>query len=90
VAQHDLPRALDWAAGRMKRKVIGAQEALDGGVRRVVIGDGRVVGAVSAALNGVGTEFVRTGHSAVEDGAAAAPQGPLLGMHTVPTWSGLE
>jgi acetylglutamate/LysW-gamma-L-alpha-aminoadipate kinase len=43
----------------MKRKVIGAQEALDGGVRRVVIGDGRIHGAVSAALGGAGTEFVR-------------------------------
>ncbi len=59
VPLHDLPRALDWAAGRMKRKVIGAQEALDGGVRRVVIGDGRVTGAVSAALQGAGTEFLR-------------------------------
>jgi acetylglutamate/LysW-gamma-L-alpha-aminoadipate kinase len=59
VASHELPRALDWAAGRMKRKVIGAQEALDGGVRRVVIGDGRINGAVSAALGGAGTEFVR-------------------------------
>lgn len=59
VPLHDLPRALDWAAGRMKRKVIGAQEALDGGVPRVLIGDGRVNGAVSAALSGAGTEFVR-------------------------------
>lgn len=59
VAQHELPRALDWAAGRMKRKVLGAKEALDGGVRRVVIGDGRVQGAISAALRGAGTEFVR-------------------------------
>lgn len=59
VSMHDLPRALDWAAGRMKRKVIGAQEALHGGVRRVVIGDGRVQGAVSAALRGAGTEFLR-------------------------------
>jgi [amino group carrier protein]-L-2-aminoadipate 6-kinase len=59
VVQRDLPRAIDWAAGRMKRKVLGAQEALDGGVGRVVIGDGRVHGAVSAALHGAGTEFVR-------------------------------
>jgi acetylglutamate/LysW-gamma-L-alpha-aminoadipate kinase len=55
----ELPRALDVAGGRMKRKVLGAQEALTGGVRRVVIGDGRTAGAVSAALAGAGTEFVR-------------------------------
>jgi len=55
----DLSRALDSAAGRMKRKVIGAQEALNGGVRRVIIGDGRTAGAVSAALSGAGTEFVQ-------------------------------
>lgn len=59
VTLNELSRALDSAAGRMKRKVIGAQEALTGGVRRVVIGDGRSAGAVSAALAGAGTEFVR-------------------------------
>ena len=49
--------ALNWAQGRMKRKVIAAGEALDGGVRRVVIGDGRVDHPVQFALNGNGTEF---------------------------------
>lgn len=59
VTLNDLSRALDSAAGRMKRKVIGAQEALSGGVRRVIIGDGRTAGAVSAALSGAGTEFIK-------------------------------
>jgi acetylglutamate/LysW-gamma-L-alpha-aminoadipate kinase len=59
VTLNDLSRALESAAGRMKRKVIGAQEALSGGVRRVVIGDGRAAGAVSAALAGAGTEFIQ-------------------------------
>lgn len=59
VTIHEIPRALNWAAGRMKRKIIGAQEALDGGVSRVVIGDGRIGDAVSAALGGAGTEFLR-------------------------------
>jgi len=47
--------ALEYAQGRMKKKVLGAQEALNGGVRRVVIADGRVEQPVSAALNGQGT-----------------------------------
>lgn len=54
-----IENALNWAQGRMKRKVLGAQEALDGGVRRVIIGDGRVEGAVQRALNGEGTAFSR-------------------------------
>ncbi len=49
--------ALDAAQGRMKRKVLGAQEALRGGVRRVIIADGRAPQPVSAALNGAGTVF---------------------------------
>jgi acetylglutamate/LysW-gamma-L-alpha-aminoadipate kinase len=58
VEARDLPRALDWAQGRMKRKVLGAQEALQNGVRRVVIADGRTDNPVTAALNGAGTEFL--------------------------------
>lgn len=41
----------------MKRKVLGAQEALRGGVRRVIIADGRAPQPVSAALDGAGTVF---------------------------------
>ena len=58
VEARDLERALDWAQGRMKRKVLGAQEALQGGVRRVVIADGRSDAPVTQALSGVGTEFL--------------------------------
>jgi len=50
-----LDEALEYAQGRMKKKVLGAQEALNGGVRRVVIADGRVEQPVSAALAGGGT-----------------------------------
>jgi acetylglutamate/LysW-gamma-L-alpha-aminoadipate kinase len=50
--------ALDWAQGRMKRKVLGAGAALESGVRRVVIGDGRVIDPVSRALAGEGTVFL--------------------------------
>jgi [amino group carrier protein]-L-2-aminoadipate 6-kinase len=46
-----------YAQGRMKKKVLGAAEALDAGVGRVVIGDARGQGAVTAALKGAGTVF---------------------------------
>jgi acetylglutamate/LysW-gamma-L-alpha-aminoadipate kinase len=49
--------ALNLAQGRMKRKVLGASEALAGGVNRVVIGDGRATRPVQRALNGAGTVF---------------------------------
>lgn len=49
--------ALDWAQGRMKRKVLAAQEALSLGVERVIIADGRVSYPVSRALDGAGTRF---------------------------------
>jgi acetylglutamate/LysW-gamma-L-alpha-aminoadipate kinase len=57
---HDLPRAkleeaLGFAEGRMKKKVLGAQEALAGGVGRVIIADGRVPSPISRALAGHGT-----------------------------------
>ena len=58
VEKRDLEKALDWAQGRMKRKVLGAQEALAGGVRRVIIADGRTDNPVTQALAGAGTEFV--------------------------------
>ncbi len=50
-----LPEAMESAQGRMKKKVLGAEEALKGGVKRVVIGDGRVDKAISMALAGKGT-----------------------------------
>jgi acetylglutamate/LysW-gamma-L-alpha-aminoadipate kinase len=52
-----LERALDYAEGRMKKKVLGAQEALQGGVTRVVIADGRTSAPISAALKGSGTHI---------------------------------
>jgi acetylglutamate/LysW-gamma-L-alpha-aminoadipate kinase len=59
VSSQQFGSALEWAQGRMKRKVLGAQEALDGGVARVIIGDGRVSSPVRQALAGQGTVFVR-------------------------------
>lgn len=43
------------AMGRMKRKLIGAREALAGGVATVILGDGRVAQPVTRALAGAGT-----------------------------------
>jgi acetylglutamate/LysW-gamma-L-alpha-aminoadipate kinase len=59
VSSQQFGSALEWAQGRMKRKVLGAQEALDGGVARVIIGDGRVSNPVQQALAGQGTVFIR-------------------------------
>ena len=58
IRRDECDQAMNWADGRMKRKVLGAVEALDGGVRRVVIADGRADHPVAQALNGAGTEFV--------------------------------
>jgi acetylglutamate/LysW-gamma-L-alpha-aminoadipate kinase len=59
VRRHELDNALALAQGRMKRKVLGAQEALAGGVTRAIIADGRAVQPLSAALSGAGTHFLR-------------------------------
>jgi acetylglutamate/LysW-gamma-L-alpha-aminoadipate kinase len=64
VSQAQLDQAMQWAQGRMKRKVLGAQEALEGGVQRVIISDGRTPQPVSGALNGAGTTFFSSSQSA--------------------------
>ena len=43
------------AQKRMKKKVMGAQEALDGGLKRIIFADGRVENPVQRALQGKGT-----------------------------------
>ena len=50
-----LEEALNYAEGRMKKKILGTQEALQGGVSRVIIADGRVQHPISDALAGQGT-----------------------------------
>ncbi len=51
----DLTTALDFAQGRMKKKVLGAGEALQGGVGQVIIADGRCENPIINALEGNGT-----------------------------------
>ena len=51
----EVESALALAEGRMKKKVLGAIEALEGGVSKVVFADGRREQPLQAALNGQGT-----------------------------------
>ncbi len=50
-----LEGALSFAEGRMKKKVLGASEALDQGVEKVVFSDGRTAHPLLDALSGKGT-----------------------------------
>jgi len=57
---HDVPREklsyyLDFAYGRMKKKLIAAREAIDGGVKRVVIASSKAQNPVENTLAGLGT-----------------------------------
>ncbi len=45
-----LDEAISFAEGRMKKKILGSQEALQGGVGRVIIADGRITDPLSHAL----------------------------------------
>ena len=55
VARKDLEQALGYAEGRMKKKVLGASEALDLGVGSITFSDGRVEHPIVDALSGKGT-----------------------------------
>ena len=50
-----LDTAMEWAQGRMKKKLLGAREALERGVEQVIIGDGRRASPIGDALAGIGT-----------------------------------
>ena len=53
----ELSEAMPLAEGRMKKKLLGAEEALRDGVRRVIIGDGRAAEPISRAVDGGGTHI---------------------------------
>ncbi len=55
IDKHRVEPSIDFAEGRMKKKILGATEALALGVRQVIFADGRVAGAVHRALEGTGT-----------------------------------
>jgi acetylglutamate/LysW-gamma-L-alpha-aminoadipate kinase len=50
-----LEEAMRYAEGRMKKKILGAGEALQGGVGQVLIADGRVANPITHALAGDAT-----------------------------------
>ena len=51
----DVEAFMTFAEGRMKKKVLGAAEAVQGGVGKVIFGDARVAEPVQNALKGNGT-----------------------------------
>jgi acetylglutamate/LysW-gamma-L-alpha-aminoadipate kinase len=58
----EIPRAkandfMQFAEGRMKKKVMGAVEAIEEGVQKVIFGDGRVEQPITQALAGAGTHI---------------------------------
>ena len=56
LAREDIDEAIaTHARDRMKKKLLGAKEALEVGVGKVILGDGRVPQPVTAALRGEGT-----------------------------------
>jgi acetylglutamate/LysW-gamma-L-alpha-aminoadipate kinase len=55
LARGAIDGALEWAEGRMRIKLLGAREALEGGVARVVLGDARIERPIERALSGAGT-----------------------------------
>lgn len=52
---NDLDSAMHYAQGRMKKKVLGAKEALAAGVKTVAICDGRIEKPITGALAGEAT-----------------------------------
>jgi acetylglutamate/LysW-gamma-L-alpha-aminoadipate kinase len=48
---------MEFAQGRMKKKVMGAAEAVADGVGKVVFADGRIESPLTAAINGGGTHI---------------------------------
>ena len=50
-------RFMEFAEGRMKKKVMGAAEAIEQGVRKVIFSDGRVDQPITKALAGAGTHI---------------------------------
>jgi [amino group carrier protein]-L-2-aminoadipate 6-kinase len=55
IERSQVEAALSLAEGRMKKKVLGAMEALDQGVGKIIFADGRVEHPLLAALEGKGT-----------------------------------
>jgi len=55
IPRGEIAEYLPLAQGRMKKKILGAAEALAAGTGRVILGDARVPTPISAAIQGQGT-----------------------------------
>ncbi|MBN1156645.1 [LysW]-aminoadipate kinase, partial [Candidatus Woesearchaeota archaeon] len=55
IKKSEVSQFLGYAKERMKRKLMGAIEALEAGVRKVVFADARIENPIGNALNGNGT-----------------------------------
>ena len=51
----EMDNYVKYAKGRMKKKILGAAEAIRQGVKEVIIADGRIDKPISGALIGKGT-----------------------------------
>lgn len=56
---NELEQALSFAEGRMKKKVLGASEAINAGVSQVIFADARIERPIFQAMNGRGTTIAR-------------------------------
>jgi [amino group carrier protein]-L-2-aminoadipate 6-kinase len=57
VPRSDAGRFMQFAEGRMKKKVLGAVEAIEAGVKKVIFADGRIEKPIGAAIAGGGTHI---------------------------------
>jgi [amino group carrier protein]-L-2-aminoadipate 6-kinase len=57
IPKAEADKFMAFAEGRMKKKVMGAVEAIEEGVGQVIFGDGRVDAPISKALSGAGTHI---------------------------------
>lgn len=55
IKKGDIEKFMEFAKGRMKKKVMGAKEALQNGVNKVIFADARIENPVTEALKGNGT-----------------------------------
>ncbi|MBX3064947.1 MAG: [LysW]-aminoadipate kinase [Anaerolineae bacterium] len=59
ISAGEVERAIEIAGGRMKKKVLAAQEALEVGLSRIVLADSRKSAPINAAVAGEGTVISR-------------------------------
>jgi acetylglutamate/LysW-gamma-L-alpha-aminoadipate kinase len=55
IPKNQLENYMEFAKGRMKKKVLGASEAIVGGVRKVILGNANQTRPLTQALEGMGT-----------------------------------